>query len=113
MLFDTEWKQPPAKAKERSPARGASPRDTTAPKHTRIVTVVHCDNSANNKYTPDPQKTVLWGLQNWDEMQSSFLGLVIPVDTSVSLLLRPSGASLQPRPVSGAGPTLSMVDLPK
>jgi hypothetical protein len=83
------------------------------PKGTRIVTVVHYDNSPNNKFNPDAQKTVFWGLQNWDEMQSSFLGFLIPADTNVSRMLRPSGASLQPRPASGAGPTLSMVDLPK
>ena len=56
---------------------------------------------------------MFWGLQNWDEMQSSFLGFLIPSDTNVSRLLRPSGASLQARPTSGPGPTLSMVDLPK
>ena len=51
------------------------------PKGTRIVTIVHYDNSPNNKFNPDPQKTVFWGLQNWDEMQSSFLGFLIPSDT--------------------------------
>jgi hypothetical protein len=83
------------------------------PKGTRIVTIVHYDNSPNNKFNPDAQKTVFWGLQNWDEMQSSFLGFLIPSDSNVSRMLRPSGASLQPRPAAGAGPTLSMVDLPK
>ncbi len=67
------------------------------PKGTRIVTVVHYDNSPNNKFNPDAQKTVFWGLQNWDEMQSSFLGFLIPADTNVSRMLRPSGASLQNR----------------
>ncbi len=70
-------------------------------------------DGANNKFNPDPSKTVLWGLQNWDEMQSSFLGFLIPVDTNVARLLRPSGASVQPPPASGAGPTLGMVSLPK
>ena len=48
------------------------------PKGTRIVTIVHYDNSPNNKCNPDPQKEVLWGPQNWEEMQSSFLGFLIP-----------------------------------
>jgi hypothetical protein len=83
------------------------------PKGTRIVTIVHFDNSPNNKFNPDAQKTVFWGLQNWDEMQSSFLGFLIPAEADVRRMLRASGASLQPRPVSGAGPTLSMTELPK
>ena len=83
------------------------------PKGTRIVTIVHYDNSANNKFNPDAQQTVFWGLQNWEEMQSSFLGFLIPSETDPSKVLRRSGASLKPRPASGPGPTLSMVDLPK
>ncbi len=50
------------------------------PKGTRILTIVHYDNSPNNKWNPDPSKTVYWGPQNWDEMQSSFLGFLIPVE---------------------------------
>ena len=83
------------------------------PKGTRILTIVHYDNSPNNKFNPDAQQTVYWGLQNWDEMQSSFLGFLIPSNTDISKMLKASGASLQPRPKSGPGPTLSMVDLPK
>ncbi len=80
------------------------------PKGTRILTIVHYDNSPNNKWNPDPQKEVWWGPQNWDEMQSSFLGFLIPTSADISKLLRSSGPSLLPRPKSG--PTLSMVDLP-
>ena len=83
------------------------------PKGTRILTIVHYDNSPNNKFNPDAQQTVYWGLQNWDEMQSSFLGFLIPSNTDISKMLKASGASLQPRPKSGPGPTLSMVELPK
>ena len=83
------------------------------PKGTRILTVVHYDNSPNNKFNPDAQQTVFWGLQNWEEMQSSFLGFLIPSDTDTSKVLRRSGPSLASRPMSGAGPTLSMVELPK
>jgi hypothetical protein len=80
------------------------------PKGTRILTIVHYDNSPNNKWNPDPQKEVLWGPQNWDEMQSSFLGFLIPPSADISKLLKSSGPSLLPRPKSG--PTLSMVELP-
>ena len=38
------------------------------PKGTRIDCVAHYDNSANNKYNPDPSKEVKWGDQTWEEM---------------------------------------------
>jgi hypothetical protein len=84
------------------------------PKGTRILTIVHYDNSPNNKWNPDPTKTVFWGPQNWDEMQSSFLGFLIPSNTDISKMLKASGASVLPRSKDGsAGPTLSMVEVPK
>ena len=46
-------------------------------------------------------------------MQSSFLGFLVPADTKVGNMLKASGPSLLPRPKDGAGPTLSMVELPK
>jgi len=84
------------------------------PKGTRILTIVHYDNSPNNKWNPDATKTVYWGPQNWDEMQSSFLGFLLPSNTDVGKLLKASGPSTLPRSKDGsAGPTLSMVELPK
>jgi hypothetical protein len=77
------------------------------PKGTKIVSVAHYDNSANNPFNPDPTKTVLWGPQNWDEMQSVFLGFVMPVHTDVAQVLNASGPSLQPRPRTGGGPALA------
>ena len=82
------------------------------PKGTRLLTIVHYDNSANNKFNPDAQQTVYWGPQNWDEMQSSFLGFLIPSDTELAKILKASGPSLQPRPTSGPGPTLSSLATP-
>ncbi len=81
------------------------------PKGTRIVSVAHYDNSANNPFNPDPSKTVLWGPQNWDEMQSVFLGFVMPVHTEVADVLHASGPSLQPRPRTGGGPTLAALEV--
>lgn len=75
------------------------------PKGTRIMSIAHYDNSANNKFNPDPGKTILWGDQNWDEMQSGFLGLVFDVHTDVSKVFQSSGPSLMPRGTSG--PTLA------
>src|SRR5438552_6312224 len=48
------------------------------PKGTRIVGIAHYDNSANNKYNPDPTKLIFWGDQNWDEMENYFMGF--PID---------------------------------
>jgi len=81
------------------------------PKGTRILTIAHYDNSANNKFNPDPTKDVLWGDQNWDEMQSGFFGLVFDVKTDPAKVFQASGPSLLPRGKSG--PTLASVTLDK
>lgn len=77
------------------------------PKGTRILSIVHYDNSANNPFNPDPAKLVRWGPQNWDEMQSVFLGFIFPVNTDIASVLKASGPSLLPAPKSGGGPTLA------
>jgi hypothetical protein len=38
------------------------------PKGARIDCVAHFDNSAQNKWNPDPTKPVRWGDQTWEEM---------------------------------------------
>jgi hypothetical protein len=80
------------------------------PKGTRIVGIAHYDNSANNKYNPDPKKLVFWGDQNWDEMQNCFMGfLVDPNLKNPRSLFQRSGPSLLPRGMSG--PTLDALTL--
>jgi len=81
------------------------------PKGTRIITIAHYDNSANNKWNPDAEARVDWGPQNWDEMQSGFLGFLIPSNTEISKMLKPSGYSLLPK--GRPGPTLGLLELPK
>ncbi|HEX4276697.1 MAG TPA: thiol-disulfide isomerase [Bryobacteraceae bacterium] len=81
------------------------------PKGTKIVSIAHYDNSANNPSNPDPTKEVHWGPQNWDEMQSVFLGFIFPVDTNIATVLKASGPSLLPRPKTGGGPTLAALDV--
>ena len=76
------------------------------PKGTKLVAIAHYDNSLNNRYNPDPNKTIVWGDQNWDEMQSGFLGVVVDMNTNVSKIFIPSGPSLLPRGTEG-GPTLA------
>ena len=45
------------------------------PKGTRIDVSAGWDNSANNKFNPDPSQTVRVGQQAWDEMLVSILGV--------------------------------------
>jgi hypothetical protein len=51
------------------------------PKGTRLVVTAHYDNSANNKFNPDPSRTVYYGDMTWEEMMFPFFSVV--VDTSV------------------------------
>jgi hypothetical protein len=71
------------------------------PKGTRIIGLAHYDNSANNKFNPDPNKIVFWGDQNWEEMQNCFLGILIDPKVEPKTVFSPSGPSLLPRGESG------------
>jgi hypothetical protein len=75
------------------------------PKGTRLIGVAHYDNSANNKYNPDPDKGVVWGDQNWEEMQNCFIGVLVDPKIKTSTIFSPSGPSLLPR--GSSGPTLA------
>jgi thiol-disulfide isomerase/thioredoxin len=46
------------------------------PKGTKLHSVAHWDNSANNLLNPAPDKTVRFGLQSWDEMMVGFVSYV-------------------------------------
>ena len=43
------------------------------PRGSRLEVVAHHDNSANNKFNPDPTRLVEWGQQTWDEMMIGYL----------------------------------------
>ena len=75
------------------------------PKGTRIIGIAHYDNSVNNRFNPDPNKLVMWGDQNWDEMQNCFIGVLIDPNVNTATIFSPSGPSLLPRGESG--PTLA------
>jgi hypothetical protein len=47
------------------------------PKGTRLVVRAHFDNSANNKFNPDPSKTVYYGDMTWEEMMFPFFSVVV------------------------------------
>lgn len=79
------------------------------PKGTRMVSIMHFDNSANNRFNPDPAAKVIWGPQNWDEMSNVFIGVTFDVNVDPSVVFSPSGPSRLPR--GDFGPTLSALQL--
>jgi hypothetical protein len=60
----------------------------------RIDCVAHFDNSANNKYNPDPTKEVKWGDQTWEEMMIGWFTYTIPA---------PAAGSTSPSSTGGGG----------
>jgi Copper type II ascorbate-dependent monooxygenase, C-terminal domain len=62
------------------------------PAGTQLTATAYYDNSANNKYNPDPTKEVFWGDQSWEEMLAGFVDLAIPVDMNPVDLVRPRAA---------------------
>jgi hypothetical protein len=47
------------------------------PKGSRIECLAHHDNSAGNKFNPDPNVTVRWGDQTWEEMMIGWIDYTI------------------------------------
>jgi hypothetical protein len=46
------------------------------------------DNSATNKYNPDPAKWVYYGGQSWEEMGTPNMGFLIDRDTDENDVIR-------------------------
>jgi len=59
-----------------------------APAGTRLVVTGTWDNSASNRFNPNPNVEVKWGDQSWEEMLLSIVTLSIPPDTDVTKLYR-------------------------
>jgi hypothetical protein len=57
------------------------------PKGTRMTVTAHYDNSVNNKYNPDPNRTVYWGDQSWEEMMAPSYALVADPSASPRTLV--------------------------
>jgi len=66
------------------------------PKGTKLHVDAHFDNSPNNKFNPNPNRTVYYGEMTWEEMMAPFLGVVVRKDADPRKLLsntgRPNGA---------------------
>ena len=57
------------------------------PKGTRMHFEFRYDNSANNKYNPDPARWVYQGFQSWEEMMAPNLGFILDRDADVAGLM--------------------------
>jgi hypothetical protein len=55
----------------------------------------HRDNSANNKYNPDPTATVRWGEQSWEEMFGGPIAVIVDrgIDPKI-IMAMPAGCKL-------------------
>ena len=51
----------------------------------------HYDNSAANKFNPDPTKNIKYGAQSWDEMNVSFVGIVVDPKADPTKVFRRAG----------------------
>ena len=66
------------------------------PKGTKFEATAIFDNSANNKFNPDPKASVRFGDQTWDEMMVGFIDIAISTDQDLAKLIR-----MPPRPTGG------------
>lgn len=66
------------------------------PKGTRMIVYGHYDNSPNNKFNPDPGRTVYQGNMTWEEMFVPFFAIVVDKGVDPSKVVRapfaPNGA---------------------
>ncbi len=65
------------------------------PKGAKLRTVSHYDNSTANKHNPDPAKNIRYGAQSWDEMNVSFVGILIDAKANPA---RAFGTGRRPAP---------------
>jgi len=62
-------------------------RSIRVPKGAKLRVDAHFDNSANNKFNPNPDKTVYYGQMTWEEMMSPFFGVVVDRGADESKLI--------------------------
>jgi hypothetical protein len=63
-------------------------RSIKIPKGTKLRVDAHYDNSVNNKFNPNPNKTVYYGQMTWEEMMSPFFGVVVDRDADQTKLIK-------------------------
>jgi hypothetical protein len=57
------------------------------PKGTKLRVDAHFDNSPNNKFNPNPNRTVYYGQMTWEEMMSPFFGVVVSSTADASKII--------------------------
>jgi hypothetical protein len=65
------------------------------PKGAKLIVTAHYDNSANNKFNPDPNKTVYFGNMTWEEMFSPFFSITVDKSVDPKKAVKP--------PIGGVG----------
>jgi len=58
------------------------------PKGTVMRVYAHFDNSLNNKFNPNPNRTVYYGTMTWEEMMNPFYSVVVPAGTDPKNVVR-------------------------
>ena len=66
------------------------------PKGTKLLTVGRYDNSAANKFNPDPSARVRYGLQSNDEMHVAFMGVLVDAKADPRGIFIRRGRPVQP-----------------
>lgn len=71
--------------------------DIKVPKGTKLHVEAHYNNSPNNKWNPNPNRTVYYGEMTWEEMMFPFFGVLIDKNADPAKVIsapgpRPAGA---------------------
>ncbi len=61
------------------------------PKGTKLIVTAHYDNSAKNKFNPDPNKTVYYGDMTWEEMMFPLFSVVVDQNVDADKILKMVG----------------------
>jgi len=61
------------------------------PKGTKLHVDAHFDNSPNNKFNPNPNRTVYYGEMTWEEMMFPFFGVVVDKNVDPKKILSGQG----------------------
>ena len=73
-------------------------RPLKIPKGAKIVVVAHYDNSPNNKFNPDPSRTVYEGNMTWEEMFAPFFAVTVDKKVDPHKVFSVSGGRLNAGP---------------
>jgi mono/diheme cytochrome c family protein len=65
------------------------------PQGTKLMTVSHYDNSTANKFNPNPSINVRYGPQSWDEMNVSFVGIIVDTKADPNKVFERRGGGFQ------------------